>query len=150
MNRVLAHSFLLFFAAAISACSTMPSGLDLSLTQSSMDRKYVVELQPPSPTPAINQMHSWQVRLASPNGQPITRAHIEVDGGMPQHGHGLPTHPQVTREVADGVYLLEGMGIETGVKLEALFDVSRWLAEQMGADLPGLTYKAGGFAPIAS
>ena len=109
MNRVLAHSFLLFFAAAISACSTMPSGLDLSLTQSSMDRKYVVELQPPSPTPAINQMHSWQVRLASPNGQPITRAHIEVDGGMPQHGHGLPTHPQVTREVADGVYLLEGM-----------------------------------------
>ena len=50
----------------------------------------------------------------------------------------------------DLVYLLEGMGIETGVNLEALFEVSRWLAEQMGTALPGLTYKAGGFAPIAS
>ena len=28
---------------------------------------------------------------------------------MPQHGHGLPTRPQVTRELADGTYLLEGM-----------------------------------------
>ena len=66
-------------------------------------------MQPPSQAPAINQMHSWQVKLASPNGQPITHAHIEVDGGMPQHGHGLPTHPQVTKELADGTYLIEGM-----------------------------------------
>ena len=28
---------------------------------------------------------------------------------MPQHGHGLPTRPQVTRESIDGTYLLEGM-----------------------------------------
>jgi hypothetical protein len=28
---------------------------------------------------------------------------------MPQHGHGFPTHPRVTRELADGTYLLEGM-----------------------------------------
>ena len=28
---------------------------------------------------------------------------------MPQHGHGLPTRPQVTREVAEGTYLMEGM-----------------------------------------
>ena len=65
---------------------------------------------------------------------------------------GCPFTPNATGNLAteDLVYLLEGMGIKTGVKLEALFDVSRWLAEQMGADLPGLTYKAGGFAPIAS
>ena len=65
---------------------------------------------------------------------------------------GCPFTPNATGNIAteDLVYLLEGMGIKTGVKLEALFHVSRWLAEQMGADLPGLTYKAGGFAPIAS
>lgn len=28
---------------------------------------------------------------------------------MPQHGHGLPTQPRVTRELADGVYQLDGM-----------------------------------------
>ena len=65
---------------------------------------------------------------------------------------GCPFTPNATGNIAteDLVYLLEGMGIETGVSLDALFDVSRWLSEQMGADLPGLTYKAGGFAPIAS
>ena len=42
------------------------------------------------------------------------------------------------------------MGWSTGVDLEKLFGVSRWLSEQMGAELPGLTYKAGGFGPIAS
>jgi hypothetical protein len=28
---------------------------------------------------------------------------------MPQHGHGFPTQPKVTRELGDGRYLLEGM-----------------------------------------
>jgi hypothetical protein len=28
---------------------------------------------------------------------------------MPQHGHGLPTRPRITRELEDGTYLLEGM-----------------------------------------
>ena len=65
---------------------------------------------------------------------------------------GCPFTPNATGNIAteDLVYLLEGMGIETGVSLEALFEVSRWLSEQLGVDLPGLTYKAGGFAPIAS
>jgi len=65
---------------------------------------------------------------------------------------GCPFTPNATGNIAteDLVYLLEGMGIETGVTLEDLFEVSRWLSEQMGTALPGLTYKAGGFAPIAS
>ncbi len=65
---------------------------------------------------------------------------------------GCPFTPNATGNIAteDLVYLLEGMGTETGVSLEGLFDVSRWLSEQIGAELPGLTYKAGGFAPIAS
>ncbi len=65
---------------------------------------------------------------------------------------GCPFTPNATGNIAteDLVYLLEGMGIETGVILEALFEVSRWLSAQMGAALPGLTYKAGGFGPIAA
>ena len=42
-------------------------------------------------------------------GAPVTDAQIAVDGGMPQHGHGLPTKPLVRTQVADGTYLLEGM-----------------------------------------
>jgi hydroxymethylglutaryl-CoA lyase/(R)-citramalyl-CoA lyase len=65
---------------------------------------------------------------------------------------GCPFTPNATGNIAteDLVYLLEGMGWSTGVDLEKLFGVSRWLSEQMSAELPGLTYKAGGFGPIAS
>ena len=43
------------------------------------------------------------------SGEPVTGAMIMVDGGMPAHGHGLPTKPEVTGEKERGVYLVEGM-----------------------------------------
>jgi len=95
--------------ACMAGCSTAPADLDLSLTRTSVDKKFVVALQPPATPAAINQIHAWKIKLASPAGQPVAHAHIAVDGGMPQHGHGLPTQPQVTQELEDGVYLLEGM-----------------------------------------
>jgi hypothetical protein len=96
-------------AAAMAGCMSAPSDLDLSLTRASADSKFVVTLQPPATPAAINQLHTWQVRLATPAGAPIAHARIKVDGGMPQHGHGLPTRPQVTQELSDGTYLIEGM-----------------------------------------
>ena len=39
----------------------------------------------------------------------VDGAAVTVDGGMPQHGHGLPTRPLVGREVAAGRYSMEGM-----------------------------------------
>ncbi len=93
----------------LACCTTRPADLDLSLTRSSVDKKFVVSLQAPATPPAINQMHSWQVKLTTPAGVPVSHAHFAVDGGMPEHGHGLPTQPQVTQELGGGVYLLEGM-----------------------------------------
>jgi hypothetical protein len=43
------------------------------------------------------------------DGQPVENAAIVVDGGMPQHGHGLPTQPQVTQNLGGGDYLVEGL-----------------------------------------
>lgn len=93
----------------LGACSTPPADLDLSLSHPSATKKFVVALHPPATPAPINQIHSWKIKLASPTGQPIAHARIAVDGGMPQHGHGLPTQPQVTQELGDGLYLLEGM-----------------------------------------
>lgn len=112
MNRFFAaaRSLAAFVAIIVTAgCMSPPKGLDLALTRASIDGRYVVTLQPPARPAAINQLHAWQVKLASPAGAPVTHARIRVDGGMPQHGHGLPTKPQVTRELADGGYLIEGM-----------------------------------------
>jgi len=108
-TRLFATTLSALALSSLAACMTPPPDLDLSLQHSTQDKKFVVALQPPATPPAINQIHSWQVKLSTPDGAPVTHARINVDGGMPQHGHGLPTRPQVTRELADGTYLLEGM-----------------------------------------
>jgi hypothetical protein len=98
-------------AAALmtAGCMAPPKNLDLSLAKKSARGVYQVELVPPAQAPAINQMHSWTVKLATADGAPVQGAKFLVDGGMPQHGHGLPTQPRVTREMASGTYALDGM-----------------------------------------
>jgi hypothetical protein len=93
----------------VTACATPPGDLDLTLQHPSTHGKFVVRLEPPAGGAAINQMHAWQVRLTAPDGSPVSQAKVSFDGGMPQHGHGFPTRPRVTREVGPGVYALEGM-----------------------------------------
>jgi isopropylmalate/homocitrate/citramalate synthase len=63
---------------------------------------------------------------------------------------GCPFAPRATGNIAteDLVYLLHGMGHETGIDLEALIEVAEWLAQQLGKELPGQVYKAGTFEPI--
>lgn len=109
MHRFLATTLSLAALFATTGCMSPPKDLDLALTRPTVDNKYVVTLQPPATPAAINQLHAWQVKLASPTGAPVLNAHIQVDGGMPQHGHGLPTRPQVTRDLPGGGYLIEGM-----------------------------------------
>src|SRR5687767_11425175 len=111
MSRRLASMAVFATATAVvmAACSTLPGNLDLTLQHPSAQGKFVVTMEPPASGPVINQMHTWQVRLASPDGTPVSQADIGFDGGMPQHGHGFPTKPRITRELAPGVYALEGM-----------------------------------------
>ena len=109
MHRFLPTALSLAALAVTTGCMSPPKDLDLALTRPSVDSKYIVTLQPPAKPAAINQLHAWQVLVTSPAGAPVVHARIQVDGGMPQHGHGLPTRPQVTRELPDGGYLIEGM-----------------------------------------
>jgi hydroxymethylglutaryl-CoA lyase/(R)-citramalyl-CoA lyase len=64
---------------------------------------------------------------------------------------GCPFAPRATGNIAteDLVYLLDGLGVETGVDLVALISVSEWLAGVLGRDLPGQLYKAGPFVPVS-
>ena len=64
---------------------------------------------------------------------------------------GCPFAPKATGNIAteDLVYLLHGMGHETGVDLGALIAVAGWLARQLEKELPGQVYKAGVFEPVA-
>jgi isopropylmalate/homocitrate/citramalate synthase len=57
---------------------------------------------------------------------------------------GCPFAPGAAGNIAteDLVYMLDGMGVETGIDLDALLDTARWLAEQLERELPSMTSKA--------
>ena len=131
MHRKLASAFSLLAMLSVAACAGPPSNLDMSLTHPTAEHKFVVELHPPTPPAALNQMHAWQIKLTSPTGQPVSQARFQVDGGMPQHGHGLPSQPQVTRELAAGTYLLEGMK----------FSMTGWWEIKLAIETPSATDK---------
>ena len=60
---------------------------------------------------------------------------------------GCPFAPKATGNIAteDLVYLLEGEGVATGIDLDALVRVSKWLEELLGRQLEGYLYRAGPF-----
>ena len=62
---------------------------------------------------------------------------------------GCPFAPKATGNIAteDLVYLLRGMGVDTGIDLDGLIGVSQWLGAQLGKELPGMLARAGDFPP---
>jgi len=89
--------------------SKPPADTDLSATRESGAGHFKASYEAAEGPVTINRIHSWHLTVTNPKGEPVKGAAISVKGTMPEHGHGLPTKPAVTREVRDGVYLVEGM-----------------------------------------
>jgi hypothetical protein len=102
----------------------IPADLDTSTTRLSEGGSYQVSLASNLDPLDINQIHSWTLTVESPEGQPIENAEITVDGGMPHHDHGFPTSPQVTQELGDGEYLVEGVKFNMAGWWEMSFDIA--------------------------
>ena len=94
----------------------------------------------------IGSFQDWVLELRSPDGEPIGDARIAVGGGMPGHGHGLPTQPMVTGYLGEGRYVIEGVklsmagqwlivfGIETRTARDRLmFDmqIDHWSEDEL-------------------
>ncbi|HUG65892.1 MAG TPA: hydroxymethylglutaryl-CoA lyase [Gaiellaceae bacterium] len=64
---------------------------------------------------------------------------------------GCPFAPRATGNISteDLVYLLHGEGFDTGIDLDALVEVARWLEAVLGRELEGMVYRAGVFAPVS-
>ena len=71
---------------------------------------------------------------------------VSLDASVGGAG-GCPFAPKATGNIAteDLVYLMRGLGIMTGVDLDALIATSQWLAGQLGKELPGMLARAGDF-----
>ncbi|MFK7730692.1 MAG: FixH family protein [Pseudomonadales bacterium] len=57
----------------------------------------------------INELHQWVLVLSDLNGAPVEGATIAFTGHMPGHVHGLPTQPEITEELAPGIYRISGV-----------------------------------------
>jgi len=86
-----------------------PANLDTSTSRLSDDGLFQVSWTSDPTNVPLNQIHTWTLHVETPDDQLVENASILVDGGMPQHGHGLPTNPEVTEYLGNGDYLVEGM-----------------------------------------
>ena len=64
---------------------------------------------------------------------------------------GCPFAPAATGNIPteDLVYMLDRMGVETGVDAEALIDTAHWLGTMLGVNPPGMLQRAGIFPAAA-
>jgi hypothetical protein len=83
---------------------------------------------------AIGQFQTWVLELRDASGAGVSGAAVAITGGMPAHGHGLPTQPRVSEELGGGRYRIEGVKlnmvgawvIEVFVQTSALRDRLRF------------------------
>ena len=97
--------------------------------RSSVNRLYVATLETATPL-RTRQMQTVRLAIVDGEGRAVEGATLGIDGGMPQHGHGLPTRPRMTRVVGPGAYEIEGVRFNMGGWWE--FKVT--IASERGAD----------------
>ena len=81
--------------------------------RASASRQFTATLQPDQPL-RPRRMQTVRVAITDAAGVPVDNATIQIDGGMPEHGHGLPTRPRVTRALGNGLYEIEGVRFNMG------------------------------------
>lgn len=91
-----------------AAAVTVPDNLDLAAAEKSKLGLFTVSYTSDLDPVTINKLHTWMLHVAAADGQPLDGAAVTIDGGMPQHNHGLPTQPIVT-PIGNGDYRVEGM-----------------------------------------
>ena len=117
MRRFIVPASAAVIAATLTGCmmfSKPPADLDYSRTRTSESGRYRATIRPQGDSIPTGKLQRWTLHLETSSGTPVDSAILAVDGGMPQHGHGLPTKPRVTRALGNGDHLVEGMKFNMG------------------------------------
>ena len=120
-NRKTMAAVLMTLALGATACTPVlaiagvqrPAATEFGQTRVSSNQVYAVTLQPAQAL-KLRQLQTLPVLVTDAQGRPVDGATITVDGGMPEHGHGLPTQPRVTRALGGGLYEIEGLRFNMG------------------------------------
>ena len=92
--------------------------------------KYTVYLRPQLEPIQLRKLVTVRVLVLDAMGRPVEGARIAVDGGMPEHGHGLPTQPRVQGSLGGGMYDIEGLRFSMG----GWWEVKLAIDSPLGAD----------------
>jgi hypothetical protein len=99
---------------ASAGSSSAPAPPGARFERASESGLYRVAIAPESGAIPLGAMHAWVVEVATAAGEPFEPTRLAFDGGMPQHGHGFPTAPRVTRSLGTGRLLVEGVKFHMG------------------------------------
>lgn len=124
---VMALGFAAIAVAAFLAAEMIapkPGEADTARTQTTAHELFVASIEPDVTPVPQGSMHSWTITVTTAEGDPVNDARISIDGGMPQHGHGLPTDPEVTGNIGEGKYRVEGLQFNMGGDWELRFDIT--------------------------
>jgi hypothetical protein len=102
----------------------VPPELDTATERASDQGLYQVSVQSNMDPVAINEIHTWTLHVETSNGQPVDDANIAINGGMPAHNHGFPTEPQITENLGNGDYLIEGVRFNMTGWWEMRFEIA--------------------------
>ena len=89
--------------------SSAPADVDTSTARVSTKKLFKVSYESENVPIPIGRIITWKLNVETADGRPVKNAEITVNGDMPEHGHGLPTQPEVARGMADGNYIVQGL-----------------------------------------
>jgi len=109
---------------AMPMVAPVQAALDQSRSRATANGLYVAAIEPEAPEIKQGELHTWIVTVKTADGKPVNDAQIKIDGGMPEHNHGLPTSPEMTENLGDGRYRVEGMKFSMPGWWELRFDIT--------------------------
>ncbi len=100
---------LVIFFVSLILCTSIFAETDLAPSKLSDNKHFIVSYTSKLEPIEINNLHAWIIHIKDSDNKDVVDAELNVIGGMPEHNHGLPTQPKITKNLGDGCYLLEGM-----------------------------------------
>jgi len=102
--------YVLFTAAsalpALSLAGACEAGAECVAT--SEQGHFTVTFSPMPENIPLREYHDWVVEVRDPSGKPVELDNLSVSGGMPGHGHGLPSQPKAEEYLGQGKYRVSG------------------------------------------
>lgn len=110
--------------SAASAATKAPAATADAWHSTSLAGRFRISIRPEAGRIPIGPLHAWIVSIETPEGQPAEIRQLVFDGGMPQHGHGFETKPEVTDRLGPGVFRVDGIRFHMAGRWRIRIDVA--------------------------